>query len=494
MQVLVTGGTGVVGRSAVTALLQRGHVVRLLSRHAERDVRQWPHGVHPITGNVANAESLDGAAEGCDAVLHLTAIVAEHGNQTFERVNVEGTRNLIREAERAGARKVVYVSSLGADRGESPYHRSKRKAEAIARQFTGAWVVVRPGSVYGPGDEQISLLLRMVRTLPVLPILGGGKQRFQPIWHEDVAEALASAVERDDIAGAELDLAGPELTSQSDLVQRLARITGRDTPQLEIPQLLATLGVRLASAVGFDMPFGDSQMTMLNEGNSIAPDRENALMSLLRTEPMRLDRGLRILADAQDEQLPEDGVGPLRRKRLWLDIRGASWSPERVMQHVREHFGTLMASFIDTMPQPGAAAELEKDSVLTLSLPLRGQMQVRVAECEPRVTTLLTVAGHPLSGAVRFLSETRGDDLRFEVQTFDRAATVVDLFMMRTVGERLQDESWRAFAENVLRATGGAAPAGVQRETETLDDAQAELIEDWLRDLVMERKRDEAGV
>jgi len=494
MRVLVTGGTGVVGRSTVTALLQRGHTVQLLSRHARRDAEQWSHGVHPIIGNVAEANSIVGAADGCDAVLHLTAIVDEHGTQTLQRVNVDGTRNVVAEAERAGLRKFVFVSSLGAERGESAYHRSKRQAEARVREFRGAWTIVRPGSVYGPGDEQISLLLRMVRTLPVLPVIGDGDQRFQPIWHEDLAEALAMAVQRDDLAGEALDVAGGELTSQSDLIGRLARITGRDVPRVGIPVLLAKLSARVAAAIGVDVPFNDSQMKMLTEGNQITPGRENALFSVLRLEPTPLDGGLRRLADAQEEQLPEDGVGPLRRKRFWVDILGSGMSPERLMAHVREHFGDLMASFIDTRAESAATPAIVEGATLTLNVPLRGHIQVRVAESEERVFTIVTLAGHPLAGAVRFLSEARGHDVRFELQLYDRAATVVDYLMMRTLGERIQDASWRELVLNVVRASGGSAPAGVHADSDALDDAQAERIEEWLRDLVMERKREEAGI
>jgi len=494
MRILVTGGTGVVGRSTVTALLQRGHVVQLLSRHAERDARQWPHGVNPIRGNIAEPAGIAGAADGCDAVLHLTAIVDEHGTQTFERVNVEGTRNVVREAERAGVRKFVYVSSLGADTGESPYHRSKRQGEAIVRTFKGAWTVVRPGSVYGPGDEQISVLLRMVRTLPVVPIVGGGDQKFQPVWHEDLAEALARVLERDDLAGRELDLAGAELTSQNDLTQRLAKITGRNTPEVSVPQRIAEWGAKLAAAVGLEVPLNESQLTMLAEGNAIAMGRENALIGALGVAATPLDAGLRKLADAQDEQLPDQGIGPLRRKRFWVDIAGASRGPEQLMEYVRAHFADLMASFIDAQPEPGASPAMVEDATLTLALPVRGHIQVRVAEADPRVTTLVTLEGHPLAGAVRFLTEVRGDDLRFEIQVFDRAAGVIDFLMMRALGERLQDASWKEMAEKVAKASGGAAPAGVQHESENLDDDQAEHIEEWLRELVMERKRDEAGV
>ena len=494
MRILVTGGTGVVGRSTVTALLQRGHVIQLLSRHADRDAQQWPHGVNPVRGNVADASTIAGAADGCDAVLHMTAIVDEHGNQTFERVNVEGTRNIVREAERAGVNRFVYVSSLGADRGESPYHKSKRAGEAIVRLFNGAWTIVRPGSVYGPGDEQISLLLRMVRTLPVLPLLGGGNQRFQPVWHEDLAEGLSRVFDRDDLAGRELDIAGPESTTQNDLVQRLAKITGRSTPEIDIPQVVAEWGVRIAGALGIGTPLNDSQLKMLSEGNEIAPGRENALTSVLQVPTTPLDVGLRKLADAQDEQLPDRGVGPLRRKRFWVDINGSARGPEQLMEYVRAHFGELMASFIDTKPEPGAPSLVEEDATLTLSLPVRGHIQVRVAEVNPRVFTLVTLEGHPLAGAVRFLAEARGDDVRFEIQVYDRAAGVIDFLMMRALGERLQDASWREMAENVVKASGGSAPRGVEQEGENLDEDQAERIEDWLRELVMARKREESGV
>lgn len=494
MRILVTGGTGVVGRSTVTALVQRGHVVNLLSRRARRDAEQWPQGVHPFVGNVADTGTIAPAIDGCEVVLHLTAIVDESGANTFERINVEGTRNVLRAAERAGAKRFIYVSSLGADTGRSPYHQSKRKAEALVRTFNGEWIVVRAGNVFGPGDEQISLLLRMMRTLPTLPVIGDGEQRFQPIWHEDLAELLSRVVERDDLHGKELEVAGGELTSQNDLINRLSKITGRDVPRIAVPELIASVGMRLASAVGVGLALNDSQLRMLSEGNQIAAGRENALFTQFRMTPTPLDEALRRLADGQQEQLPDDGgVGPLRRKRVWVDVSGSRMTPEELMTRVRRRFGDLTASFLNMRAEPGAATTIEEDSTLTLSVPLRGHVQVRVAEVEPRVFTLVTLAGHPLSGAVRFLSEARGHDLRFEIQVFDRAANVIDLVLMRTLGERMQDASWREMAENVAKESGGAVIA-IRQETETLDEEQADRIEEWLRDLVMERKREEAGI
>ena len=110
----MTGGSGVVGVGTVTELVRRGHEVVLLARHARDDARQWPHGVTAHEGDVTDPASIAGAADGCDAVLHVVGIVEESPPAvTFERVNVAGTRNMLGEAARAGVRRFVYVSSLG---------------------------------------------------------------------------------------------------------------------------------------------------------------------------------------------------------------------------------------------------------------------------------------------------------------------------------------------------------------------------------------------
>lgn len=496
MKVLVTGGTGVVGAGVVTALLQRGHAVRLLSRHAERDAARWTQGVTPVGGDVSVAASIEGAADGCDAVVHLVAIVEEHPPRaTFERVNVEGTRNVVAEANRAGVQRLVYVSSLGADRGRSGYQRSKREGERIVRNdFQGGWTIVRPGAVYGPGDEHLSVLLRMIRTLPTVPLIAGGEPRFQPIWHEDLAEALAIAVERDGLAGRVIDLAGRELTSQKDLVTRLRTLTGRPITTVAVPEFVASLGLRALGAIGVDVPFTEDQLMMLTEGNVLPPNASNELVDTFGIDPTPLDEGLTKLADEQPEQLPSDGVGSLERKRFRVDIAGSRVDADGLFVLVRDHIGELMPQIVEVPAEPGTPTRIVEGETLTLGLPLRGHIQVRVLEVTGRAITMVTVDGHPLSGCVRFLVEPRADLLRFEVQTYSRAASVVDLLMMRAVGNWLQDANWMQLAANVAEASGGKAVGGVERERESLDEQQTREIEDWIRDLVDALKRDEAGV
>ena len=202
MKVLVTGGTGVVGQGAVSELVRRGHTVRLLSRNAREDVEQWGEKVEPWPASVTEPEDIQGSANGCDVVVHVAGIVAESPPEiTFSAVNVDGTRNMLRETERAGVGRFIYLSSLGADRGQSGYHVSKLAGESVVKEFHGGWIILRPGNVYGPGDEVVSVLLKMVRTLPALPVIDGGDDRFQPVWVDDLAKAIASAVERSDLHG-----------------------------------------------------------------------------------------------------------------------------------------------------------------------------------------------------------------------------------------------------------------------------------------------------
>ncbi|HEX7980334.1 MAG TPA: NAD-dependent epimerase/dehydratase family protein [Gemmatimonadaceae bacterium] len=493
MRILVTGGSGVVGVGTVTELVRRGHEVRLLARHAREDARQWPSGVTPHEGDVTDPASIVGAADGCDAVLHIVGIVEEAPPKvTFERVNVGGTRNILTEAKRAGVRRFVYVSSLGAPQGASGYHRSKREAERLVTQFAGNWTICRPGNVYGPGDEQISVMLRLVRGVsPLMPTIGSGDQRFQPIWWEDLARALAMVVERDDLAGQALDLAGTETTSQNDLQERMSRITGRDVKSVPVPEMLAALTAKAVSMVGWKIPLGESELQMLREGNTIGDGQVNALTETLGITPTPLDEGLRKLADEQPEQLPSEGIGTLKRKRFWADIVGGSRSAESLFTLFRSRFNDVTPVFVDAKAEPRTTDVLEEGETLTLALPMRGHVQVRVASVEPRAATLLTLEGHPLAGAVRFLCEPRGNAVRFQVEVYDRPANVIDFIAMRALGDWLQEHTWSHVVEKMMQLSGGSAPDGAQSDTASLDEQEAAAIDRWVKELVMRRRRNE---
>jgi nucleoside-diphosphate-sugar epimerase len=491
MKVLVTGGSGVVGDAVVTELCKRGHSVRLLSRNAVADVERWEDAVEAWPASVSDTAKVEGSADGCDLVVHVAGIVSESPpDATFDSVNVGGTRNMVREAERAGVGRFIYISSLGADRGQSPYHQSKRSAEELVEKFHGGWIILRPGNVYGPGDEVVSLLLQMVRTMPAIPVIDGGDDPFQPVWVEDLAQAIALAAERTDLHGRTLEIAGVDETSTSDLVERLSAITGRDPAQITVPGFIVGAVTAAAEMIGASLPVNQGQLTMLREGNVIRAPGANALTSVFRIEPTSLEEGLKKLADAQPEQLPEDGVGTVKQKRIWADISGSKLTPEELFERFREDFNEATPGIVDAEVEPGTRCDLEEGVTITMSLPLRGNIQVRVEELTQYKATLVTLKGHPLAGAVRFLSESRGDLVRFEVQVYDRPASIMDWLAMKTIGESMQARTWKSLVEKMVEESGGAAAKGIQEDEHDLDLHKAELIDGWLRDLILERKRE----
>jgi uncharacterized protein YbjT (DUF2867 family) len=488
MKVLVTGGTGVIGQSAVTELLRDGHTVRLLSRNPREVSKHWPEGVEAWPATIGDQGDLRGCAEGCELVLHLAGIMEESPPaQTYESVNVEGTRTILREAERCKVGRFIYVSSLGADAGTSPYHRSKRRAEEIVRGFAGGWIILRPGNVYGPGDEVISVLLTMVRTLPVVPVLGGDEP-FQPIWVEDLAAAIRESVRRTDLHGRVLDLAGEERISTNDILDRFGEITGREPARVPIPTFLASFGVNMAGMLGLKVPVTESQLIMLDEGNWIRTPGTNALTGVFHIKPTPLDSGLRKLADAAPEQTPDQGVGAFKRRRYWTDIAGSNLTAQELFARFRLRFAEVMP--IDVRAEPDTPTVLDKGSTITLALPVRGNVQVRVEHLTDREAVLVTLAGHPLAGAVRFLAEQIGDLLRFQVQLYDRPANLADWFLMRTFGETVQSRSWESMLESLVAESGGLSSAGIQHHEEILDQDKTERVEGWLQDLIAARKRD----
>ena len=146
---------------------------------------------------------------------------------------------------------------------------------------------------------------------------------------------------------------------------------------------------------------------------------------------------------------------------------------------------------MDLDAEPGAPRSLWRGATLTMELPARGRIQVRVQELLPRRITLVTLRGHPLAGAVRLLSEPRGDLVRFEVQVYDRASNIADWLIMHPVGAHVQRGNWEALLERVVQASGGEAAGEVEHESETLDAPAASEVEQWIAELVRERRRDE---
>ncbi len=499
MKILVTGGTGVIGNGAVPALLRAGHGVRLLTRHASRDVRGFPEGVEAFEADLGNAEELMSAAEGCEVVVHIAGIVDETPPEvTYQNVNVDGTRRLLMAAEEAGVGRFVYMSSLGADRGESDYHRSKRAAEELVQTFSREWLILRPGNVYGPGDETISMLLKMMRTLPAVPMVGNGEQRFQPLWYADLGEAIAQAVDREIPDERILELAGTEVTTTTKVLDRLAEITECNPARLEVPAWLARVGAdvmesfgaagkRLLQRAGVAAPINTAKLGMLLEENVISGGRENGLVTVFGISPTSLQDGLEMLADMLPEQLPGDGVGVVKFTSYETTIVGGTRSATELLDYVCKNITEVMP--IDFAAEPDAPTSAEEGETLTLELKGRGNVQVRMEERTRHRATFVTIEGHPLAGVMQMQAEDVPGGVRFRVNTAAQPANVFDWVALRTVGETMQSVNWRTVVRRVAELSSGEAPGGVKRLSHKLTDDEVRELRSWLEKLVQRRQR-----
>jgi uncharacterized protein YbjT (DUF2867 family) len=270
MRIALTGGTGFVGGAVLRQLLRRGHEVRLLVRRAERAARLKDFGgVELVAGGLEDEASLQALVEGSDAVVHLVGIIAEHGEQTYQRVHVDGTARLAAAARAAGVRRFAHMSALGArtDASATAYHRSKAAGEDAVRQSGLAHVILRPALIAGPGNVPLKLMCDLLRLAPVLPVVGDGRYRLQPVWLEDVAEAFAVGLERPDLLGT-FEVAGPERLTWHEVLDRLETALGVRRPRVGVPLPLVRLGALGGDLLPHIAPITTEQLQMLLEGTT----------------------------------------------------------------------------------------------------------------------------------------------------------------------------------------------------------------------------------
>jgi uncharacterized protein YbjT (DUF2867 family) len=239
--ILLTGATGVVGGELLPALLAEGHQVRALVR----DPRKL--GEHRVDVQIALADlrdplSIRHAMRGVDTVIHLAATIRDQPGGTIEELNGLATARLLRSAERAGVERFVFFSAMGATGFQrTRFFRSKAVAERAVERSSLRGTIFAPSIIYRPGDPWITLLQRL-SFLPVVPVSGSGRARYQPIWARDVARCVASAL-RDEPA-ERYELAGPEILSYDEIVERVLEATGRQRPLVHVPLPLVRTGLR----------------------------------------------------------------------------------------------------------------------------------------------------------------------------------------------------------------------------------------------------------
>jgi uncharacterized protein YbjT (DUF2867 family) len=216
---------------------------------------------------VRDQASVAAAIKGTDAVVNTVSAYVEKSGVTFETVHVCGAETVAREASAAGVTRLVLVSGIGADSdSSSPYIRARGRGELVVQQtFSGA-TIVRPGAMFGPGDALFSTLAELVRLLPVLPLIGGGHTRLQPVFVEDVAEAVANILADPRTVGRTYELAGPGVYTLRELVQMTLHLMRKRRLLIPVPFAVAEIQARLFELMP-NPPLTTGQVDLLKADN-----------------------------------------------------------------------------------------------------------------------------------------------------------------------------------------------------------------------------------
>ncbi len=268
--ILITGATGFVGREIAKQAREQGFAVRAVVREPNR--ARWlerEFGVELFHGNILNPDSLSGSMKDVKCGIHLVGVIRERLEQTFERVHVDGTRNIVEAAKKGGVKRFLHMSALGARAdGRSRYHKTKWEAEEIVRGSGLSWTIFRPSVIFGKRDEFVNDLARVIRLAPFAPVIGDGENKLQPVAVEDVAHCFVAAVKSDASIGQAYELVGPKVFTMNELMRVLRGAMGKRRKLIHVPLPIARAQAFVLEALMSRPPFTRDQLLMLQEDNT----------------------------------------------------------------------------------------------------------------------------------------------------------------------------------------------------------------------------------
>lgn len=432
MRVLLTGGNPFLQVALASTLAARGHEVDLDRRTGDE---------RP-SGDGARTDP-PGASPDPDVVVVIDRSVAGHGRSTLRWgiADDAGERGL--RAARA-ARRVVHVESR---RAASPDGMPDWLSTA-----RGAVTTIRTSLVYGTGIDPVTQLLIMMRSLPVVP-LPPGRHTLRPLWRGDLERIVAAVVERSGRA-ERIEVTGPEVVGWRQLAEALGGLIDRDPVRVALPVSFAASGARLLAR--FDRRYAAATSPLAVEQTEGAGDdaRADVPQTITGTASVGVSEGLRHLVAELPEITPAEGTGAIEVKLFGAVIADARLEPERLIDRLRARFADVMPIPIGVEPVL-PAKQLQLDTSMSMHVPGRGHVQVRVVDAGPRHVMLATARGHVVAGIVRFRARTAGDGVRFEVLVCDAAANPVDWLALGAGGSLLQHANWSRVVRNVVALTEG---------------------------------------
>lgn len=285
--ITVFGGSGFVGKQVVRALAKRGYRVRVAMRrpHLGQDIRVLGDvgQIQLVQANVRFPDSVAAALEGAAGVVNLIGVLHEAGKQNFETMHVDAARTIAEAAAARGIKAMAQISAIGAAPKGARYARTKYRGEEAVREALPSATILRPSVIFGPGDGFFNRFGQMARNpwldglMGTMPLIGGGKTKFQPVFVGDVADAISAALEREDARGRIYELGGPRTYSFKEILNFVRHETQRNTPLVPLPFVFAH---PLGLAIGWTFklvpfaapPLTGDQVTMLKRDNIVSTE------------------------------------------------------------------------------------------------------------------------------------------------------------------------------------------------------------------------------
>jgi NADH dehydrogenase len=263
---LVTGGTGFVGHNLVKRLREEGRGVRCLVRSGESAYLS-ELGAEVVRGDVLDPASLSGVMNDCRVVIHLVG-VWRASRDIHRRLHIQGTANVVEAAKAAGVRRFIYISAMGVSLGiPTTFYQTKGESEGAVKRAGLEYIIFRPAVIIGPGDEFTTALVDMIKKSPVVPVLGDGRVRFQPLWVGDMVDCLAKAVDPAGIINRTYDIAGPDILSYDQLLDTVMQVLGVSKPKVHLPLGLISPLIRLAGMCIPNLPISYDELKIMRRDN-----------------------------------------------------------------------------------------------------------------------------------------------------------------------------------------------------------------------------------
>ncbi len=262
------GGSGFIGVELSKKLLAKGHIVRIVSRHPDKPFLNFQHpNLEYFINDMSDEVVLEKAIKGSKNVVYLIGLLFEKGKQTFQNMHVDAPKLSVQLSKKHDVKSFVFVSAIGADKNSpSKYAQTKAIGEDIVREEFDNAVIIRPSIVFGKYDNFFNQFNDMAKFSPVLPLIAGGNTKFQPVWVEDVADAIINALDK---RGGTYELGGPDIVTFKQCLEKIAKFTSRKRMLINLPTVVANIQARLLSVLPKPLLTTD-QIKLLKSDNVVS--------------------------------------------------------------------------------------------------------------------------------------------------------------------------------------------------------------------------------